>query len=99
MSNIKIFDFSSENIYKLSKMVGNNLNKITPSYFSKICGTTGLIMFLLKDCMEYSGINIVEKKTSLQKIFNNLIYNTEVYNSKINRLSDYLEKYHNRPDI
>ncbi len=75
-------------------MIGSNINKISPAYFSKICGTTGLILFLLKDVMEYSGITIVDKKTPIQRIYNNYNYLLDILNSKIYRLNYYLTKYH-----
>lgn len=93
--DVKMFDFSSENVYKLNRIIGNNTNKISPSYYSKLCGTTGLLLFLLKDCIEYSGINILEKKTPIQKIYNNYNYNIDIHNSKLYKLNFYLTKYHN----
>ena len=35
-----------ENIYKVYKIVNKEIYKIIPAYFSKICGTTGLFVFL-----------------------------------------------------
>lgn len=48
---------SSENIYKLIHIVGNNVAKISPSYFSKLCGTTGLFAFFIKDVLDFLGIS------------------------------------------
>jgi hypothetical protein len=60
--SIKSLNLSCENLMKIQKLVGNNPGRITPQYFSKLCGTTGLIAFLLKDAFEYAGIT-VDKKT------------------------------------
>ena len=59
---MKNFDFSEENLVKITKIIGNREKKITPTFYSKTCGTTGLIIFLVKDAMEYAGI-IIDKKT------------------------------------
>ncbi len=70
---IKNFDFSDENIYIISKIVGNNTSKMSPSYFSKICATTGFLTFLIKDALEYAGV-IIEKKTDPSRVYKNMIY-------------------------
>jgi hypothetical protein len=80
------FDFSSENLYKIMKIYANEINKINPTYFSKICSTTSLFIFLLKDALEYSGLIIVEKKSQLQKIFNNYNYFYDNMEIKISKL-------------
>ena len=72
------------------KFIGNHINKITPTYYSKICPATGLLMFLLKDSIEYAGVSIVEKKTPIQRIYNNYNYNIEIFNSKVERIYYYL---------
>lgn len=94
LASVKIFDFSSENVYKINKFVGNHITKITPTYYSKICPATGLLIFLLKDAIEYAGVSIVEKKTPIHRIYNNYNYNIDIFNSKIERLNFYLMKYH-----
>jgi hypothetical protein len=46
-----------ENAYKIMHLIGDNISKITPAYFSKVCGTTGLFVFLIKDVLDYFGIS------------------------------------------
>jgi hypothetical protein len=46
-----------ENAYKITHLIGEHIAKITPAYFSKLCGTTGLFMFLIKDVLDYFGIS------------------------------------------
>ena len=53
---INSFDFSIRNIYEVKKMIYGKEDKIKPSAYSKICGTTGLILFLIKDTLEYCGV-------------------------------------------
>jgi len=82
---VKNIDFSIENIYKVSKLVGNNTSKMTPNYFSKMCGTTGLFIFLIKDALEYSGI-LIDKKTPVSRLYKNCMYNFEILQGKIERM-------------
>ena len=46
-----------ENAYKITHLIGEHISKITPAYFSKLCGTTGLFVFLIKDVLDYFGIS------------------------------------------
>ena len=62
----KEFIFDDENIYKIEKIIKNNKSNFNPSYYSNICGTTGLIVFLLKDVLEYLGVFINDKKTPVK---------------------------------
>jgi len=88
-----LFDFSSENVYKISKIVNGHIHKITPTYFSKICAGTGLLLFLLKDSIEFAGISIIDKRTPIQRIYNNYCYNLDIYNSKIYKLNNDLSRF------
>ena len=91
---VKGIDFSNENIYKLSKLVGNNTQKITPNYFSKMCGTTGLFIFLIKDALEYSGI-LIDKKTPPARLYKNYMYTLEILSEKLERLKLIQSKFFN----
>ena len=82
---LKKFDFSNANVYRLSRLLGNNFSKITPNYFSKLCGTTGLFIFLIKDALEYAGI-LVDKKTSPSRLNKNFTYLLELLQTKKERL-------------
>ena len=62
-NNVKNFNFSNKTIYLINKLVKDIKNKIIPSYFTKICGTTGLVVFLIKDALEYCGVIFSDKKT------------------------------------
>jgi len=74
----KEFIFDDENIYKIEKIIKNNKSNFNPSYYSNICGTTGLIVFLLKDALEYAGIIINEKKISPKRLLNNVKYQFKI---------------------
>lgn len=58
MNLIEHFDYSKENRMKVVKISSQYLHLFTPSYFTKICSTTALLVFALKDVMEYIGMNI-----------------------------------------
>jgi len=87
-------NFSTENIFAISKIIGNDLSKMTAPSYTKICPTTGLVFFLIKDALEYSGI-IIDKKTPVIKIMNLLEYNLEFYSSKNDRLQNKILKLEN----
>ena len=81
----KKFDFSEKNIVKIKKICKDkNIENINPSYMGKLCGTTGLISFVIKDALEYSGI-IEDKKTPPLRIKKNYEYQKEII--------DNIEKY------
>lgn len=67
------------------KILGNNSSKITPNYFSKLCGTTGLIVFFIKDVLDFIGITWDKKNFSSKPInYVNLIL--EELNHKLEKL-------------
>ncbi len=68
------------------KSYEKEINKINPTYYSKICSTTSLFIFLLKDALEYSGVIMVDKKSQLQKIFNNYNYYLDNLEIKLTKL-------------
>ena len=51
----------NKNIYKIIHIINGNIGKIIPSYFTKTCGTTGLIVFFIKDILDYTGISNEKK--------------------------------------
>ena len=55
-----------ENMYLIIHIIGDNLTKIFPGYFSTICGTTGLFAFVIKDVLDYFGLSTdkeIQKKS------------------------------------
>ena len=60
----KMIDIEGDNLYKLYKLVENDLDKVYPTYYSKICGTTGLFCFFIKDILDFVGISNDEKINS-----------------------------------
>jgi len=85
-------NFSTENILAISQIIGSDLSKMNAPNFTKICSTTGLVFFFVKDALEYSGI-IVDKKTPLVKLVNLLEYKVESLSSKLERLEGKMENF------
>ena len=53
-------------MYLIIHIIGDNLTKIFPGYFSTICGTTGLFAFVIKDVLDYFGLSTdkeIQKKS------------------------------------
>ena len=80
------FYIDNNNLNKVRKLAINQLDKINPSYYGKICGTTGLVVFLIKEMLIYVGI-IEDKKTSPAKIKENILYQKNI----IDKLNEYYE--------
>ena len=74
-----------DNIYKIYKLIHKNIHKINPAHFSKICTTTGLFVFFIKDILDFLGFS------SDQKIQKNSYWSySEIINlidTKINALN------------
>lgn len=77
-NSVKLFNFSNETIYKIYRLTFNKDKKLLPSFYSKICSTTGIVIFLIKDTLEYIGLLSTDKKTTplankLYKLFNAIL--------------------------
>jgi len=53
----KKINIDGDNIYKIYKIINKDINKLIPAYFSKICGTTGLFIFFIKDILDFLGFS------------------------------------------
>ena len=67
---------NGENLYKIYKLTENNEYKFFSGYFSKLCGTTGLFIFYIKDILDYLGFSndIKFQKNSYYNFFEILKY-------------------------
>ena len=64
----------------------SNYKKILPSYFSNICGTTGLFVFVIKDILEFMGITPkIKNKENAFWTYSDIL---ESIDDKINHLSN-----------
>ena len=87
LDKFKGITFEHKKIFLLNKLLVGMKKKINPNYFSKICGTTGLLIFLIKDTLEYCGVIINDKKTQPARILDNLLY----YKNSIDTLAQYID--------
>jgi hypothetical protein len=92
ISTIRLFDFSAETLFKINKNYNDYIMKMNPSYFSKICTTTSLFSFLLKDAFEYSGLIFIEKKSQLSIVYNKYLYFIETFEIKLTQLNKIKDK-------
>lgn len=83
------FNFDNKNILKLKEITKGKTEKIKPAYFGKICGTTGLFVFLAKDTLEYCGV-IEDKKTQGSRIKANYLYQKSLFDD-LNKFILFLE--------
>lgn len=77
MSN---FDFNNKNIYEIKKLINGQEGKIKPSFYSNICGTTGLFVCFIKEILEYIGILQNFNKNVPSIMLSNLKYIGEIQN-------------------
>ena len=90
-ASVHLFNFSPENIMKIKRILNGKKDNIKPTFFSKICGTTGLFIFLIKDALEFCGIIYNEKKTNPIVMYRSLIY-MEKFEKKISQYIELLKK-------
>lgn len=67
--------------------------KLNPPYYSKICTTTSLFCFLIKDVLEYSGLIYIEKKSQLNLVYKSYQYFLDTFEIKIKQLEGVLGKF------
>lgn len=81
-------DCSPQNLFEIYRLIGKNVIKITPNYYSKMCGTTGLFVFFIKDALEFIGV-LEDKKIPAKTIlgfFNKCIEGLEERKNKLDGL-------------
>lgn len=64
---INHFDFSEHNLQIVLSIAKPHLNIFMPSYFTKICSTTALVVFALKDILEIIGLGITNYSKNQSK--------------------------------
>ena len=93
-NSIKNFDFSAKNLYEVKKLVSGHEDKIKPSAVSKICQTTGLIIFMIKDTLEYVGI--IDSKKSVPALKLKVLEYIGELQTKIESYIENIRKINNR---
>ena len=72
------FEFNKQNIYKIKIIIKGKEEKLQLRNYSQICSTTGLVIFLVKDILEYLGFIFNGNKTCPGFILMNLEFLEEV---------------------
>jgi hypothetical protein len=93
-NNLKNLEFNADSLYHIYNLIGVNITKINPNYFSKICGTTGLIVFFIKDIVDYLGLTF-DKRTSYNRIVKTFSDVIEAFECRIQRLKRTTNKLFN----
>ena len=88
-SNSFCFDHQTINLIE-SILIGNK-NNILNGYYEKLCKTTGLIIPLIKEALEYSGIIVANRNNNaISKVLDNLLFNKKL----ITKLDNIIKNYH-----
>lgn len=90
--SINNYDFSIKNIYEINKIIYGQKDKIKPTVFSSICGTTGLVIFLIKDALEYIGVLHNSKKNIPSLVLKYLEY-VEQMQHKIEKYINFIKRF------
>ena len=85
--NITIED---QQVYQIKKLIMQRKAKIVPAFYTKKCPTTGLIVFFIKDSLEYCGVFCSDKKTPPLRILNNLLYMKSLID-KVESIKEHIE--------
>ena len=83
------FNFDNKNIFKLKKLAKDKSEKLTMGNFRKICGTTGLFVFFIKNALEYCGV-IETERTPPRRIKSNYLFAKTLYD--VNKYISFLEE-------
>ena len=81
---INHFDLSEHNLQIVLSIAKPHLNIFMPSYFTKICSTTALVVFALKDILEIIGLGITNYSKNQSK--KNKIIKLQQVRKKIDKL-------------
>jgi hypothetical protein len=86
-NSVDNFEFTAKNIFEVKKLVYGKEDHLKPASFSKICPTTGFVVFLIKDTLEYCGIILSLKKNIPSLCLEYLEYIKEMQS----KLKNYIE--------
>ena len=85
---IKNFDFSGKNILKIKKLALGNEEKFIGSYYAGKCRTTMIVVNLVKEALQYSGVLENEEKNMPAVMFKYWEY----INLLDNKLKEYIDQ-------
>ena len=95
-NEIKSVNLESNNelIYKIYSISYSHLQKLKPNYYQNICKTTGIIVFIIKDILDYLGIS-KDRNVSSSKIYKLLNARIEMQNRFLTKLNSITSKFFN----
>ena len=86
----KKFILTNANLYRIYKLYEKNSSKLCTAYFSKLCGTTSLFIFYIKDILDFLGFsNEIKLQKNAFYIFFEII---KYLDNKINMLNSFSSK-------
>jgi len=88
-------NFTDENIFLVSKLLGSNVSKMTPSYLSNLCATTGFLIFYIKDILEYAGV-ILDRKVNNLRVYKNMQFEEFKEKTNLEKIKYFLEIVHDK---
>ena len=88
------FDTNNELLYKLYTLSNSNIHKIKPNYYQNICKTTGIIVFIIKDIIDYLGLS-KDRNVSSGKIYRVLNARLDIQNRFLMKLNSLNGKFFN----
>ena len=74
----KNFCFDHHKINSIEFILIGNKNNITNGYYEKLCKTTGLIIPLIKEALDFCGVIAIDTKTRANRLLDNLQYNQKL---------------------
>lgn len=93
---LREINISPENIYRLYNLIGDDVIKINPNNFSKVCGTTGLFVFFIKDAIEHIGLGSkCDKNMNIEKCIWILSNLSQLIDKKIKNMQKIMDQYYN----
>ena len=91
-SEIRNMDYSDKNIYNMKLFCKPYISTLNPLYYSKMCPTTGVFAFLVKEVLEYMGVvdSGREGECSARRKYKNLRYEMSLTESKIDKINEFV---------
>ena len=91
-SEIRNMDYSDKNVYSMKLFCKPYLSILNPLYYSKMCPTTGVFAFLVKEVLEYMGVVDAERgeESSERRKFRNLKYEMSLTECKIDKINEFV---------
>ena len=85
-SEIRNMDYSDKNIYRMKLFCKPHVDVLNPLYYSKMCPTTGVFAFLVKEVLEYMGV----VGGSERRKYRNIKYEMSLTEGKIEKIKEFV---------